>query len=180
MLVLNDARMLDNDFLPRHEALLRYRQEKIEPLHDTYRLSDHNDLKDLIKRAGEWMHSSELIYRVQRLNPCVYVHQQVNYPDQWGFYVDVQSRLTYVSGFAKGWLREFTAILVDERNLMAGDELRGWRAVLLKLLEKGILRWEQVQRTFGDSEGVNAYRWRCYTRIYREDDNHQIVNHNLD
>jgi len=180
MLVLHDSRLLGNDFLPRAEALLRYRQEKIEPMHEIYRLSDHNDLKDLVKRAGQWMHSSELIYRVQKLNPCVYVHQQVNYPDQWGFYVDVQSRLTYVSGFQKGWLREFTAILVDERNLMAGDELRGWRAVLLKLMEKGILRWEQVHRAFGDSEGVNADRWRKYTRIFREDDSQQVIYTNLE
>src|SRR5260370_32962345 len=102
MLVLNDARMLGNDFLPRHEALLRYRQEKIEPLHDTYRLNDHNDLKDLIKRPGEWMHSSELIYRVQRLNPSVYVHQQVNYPDPSALLADVQSRLTYLGALPNG------------------------------------------------------------------------------
>src|SRR6185437_10579243 len=151
MLVLNDSRLLGNDFLPTNEALARYQQEKIEPLHDTYRLSDHNDLKDLVKRAGQWMHSSELVFRVQKLNPCVYVQQQINYPEQWGFYVDVQSALQYVSGFQKGWLREYTAMLVDERNLMAGDPLRGWRAVLLKLLEKGILRWEQVYREFGDA-----------------------------
>lgn len=148
-------------------------------MHEMYRLSDHNDLKDLIKRAGRWMHSSELILRVQQLNPRVYVHQQINYPDQWGFYVERQSRLMYVSGFPKGWLREFTAILVDERNLMEGDELRGWRAVLLKLLEKGLLRWEQVLRTFGDVEGVNAHRWRRYTRIYREDDSSQLVERNI-
>jgi hypothetical protein len=179
MLVLNDSRLLGNDFLPRGEAVLRYQQEKIEPMHEMYRLSDHNDLKDLVKRAGQWMHSSELIFRVQGLNPCVYVQQQINYPDQWGFYVDVQSRLTYVSGFPKGWLREFTAILVDDRNLMAGDEIRGWRAVLLKLLEKGMLRWSQVYRTFGDAEGVNGDRWRRYTRIYREDDSNQLVDRNL-
>jgi hypothetical protein len=180
MLVLNDSVFLGNDFLPRTEALLRYQQEKIEPLHDTYRLSDHNDLKDLAKRAGQWMHSSELIFRVQKLNPCVYVHPQINYADQWGFYVSIQSRLQYVSGFQKGWLREFTAILVDDRNLMDGDELRGWRAVLLKLMEKGILRWEQVYREFGDSEGVNAYRWRQYTRMFREDASNQVVNRNLE
>jgi hypothetical protein len=180
MLVLGDSSLLGNDFLPAREAMLRYKQERIEPLHDTYRLSDHNDLKDLHKRAGQWMHASELIYRVQKLNPCVYVHQQINYPDQWGFYVDVQSRLTYVSGFQKGWLREFTAILVDDRDLMAGDELRGWRAVLLKLMEKGVLRWQQVFREFGDVEGANAWRWRCYTRIYRESESDRTINKNLE
>jgi hypothetical protein len=180
MLVLNDSSLLGNDFLPGSEALLRYQQEKIDPLHDTYRLSDHNDLKDLIKRGGQWIHSSELIMRVQKLNACVYVHQQINYPDHWGFYVEVQSQLQYVSGFQKGWLREFTAILVDDRNLMAGDELRGWRAVLLKLLEKGILRWQQVYREFGDVDGANSHRWRQHTRIFREEASERVIYQNLE
>jgi hypothetical protein len=179
MLVLSDSRLLGNDFLPANEASLRYHQEKIEPLHEIYRLSDHNDMKDMVKRAGQWMHASELILKVQSLNPCVYVQQQINYLDQWGFYVDVLGKLTYVSGFPKGWLREYTAIIVDSRDLMDGDEVRGWRAVLLKLLSLGILRWEQVLKTFGDAEGINAYRWKQHTRIYREGDSAAIVNRNL-
>jgi hypothetical protein len=153
--------------LPYAEAKLRYQAEQIEPLHETYRLWDHEDLKNLHKRSGIWMHSSELIYRVQKLNPRIFVEQQINYPDEWGFYGDVLGKQRYISGFNKGWLREFTAILVDQRNLQEGDELRGWRHVLLKLLSADWLTWEQVQKEFGDSEGINAYRWKMYTHQFR-------------
>lgn len=153
--------------LPYAEANIRYKEEQIEPLHDTYRLWDHNDLKNLHKRSGIWIHSSELIYRVQKLNPRIFVEQQINYPDEWGFYADVLGKQTYVSGFSKHWMREFSAIQVDERNLQLGDELRGWRTVLLRLLTLGVLEWRSVLRTFGDSEGVNAYRWKIYTQKFR-------------
>lgn len=164
-------RPLDTDaveMLPLEEALLKFKGERIEPYLETFRLSDHDELKDFHRRSGQWLHSSELIYQVTRLNPMIFVEQQINYPDQWGFYVTVRGKQRYVSGFPKGWLREFTAIVVDERNLMEGDEIRGWRHVLVRLMGLGLLSWQQVVTTFGNSEGVNAERWRRYTWPFRE------------
>lgn len=158
----------DVEFLPIEEALLKFHGEKIEPQLETYRLSDHNDLKDFHKRSGRWMHSSELIHQVTRLNPRIFVEHQINFPDQWGFYIDVLGQQRYVSGFPKGWLREFTAINVDKRNLPEGDEIRGWRAVLVRLMALGLLSWAQVLRTFGNSEGPTAERWQRYTWMFRE------------
>lgn len=155
--------------LPAKEAIKKFREEKIEPLHDTYRLWDHEDLKNLYKRAGQWMHSSELIYKVQKLNPLVFVEQQINYPDEWGFYTGVLGKKKYVSGFTKGWLREFSAIEVDARNLQTGDELRGWRTVLLRLLSLGVIQWKETHKVFGDSEGINSIRWQQYTMMYRHE-----------
>lgn len=179
MLVHSDSRILGDSFLPVDEALLKYKQEKIEPIHDSYRLSDHADLKNLHKRSGQWMHSSELIYRVQKLNPRIFVQQQINFPDQWGFYIDVLGKQKYVSGFKKGWLREFSAIEVDDRDLQLGNELRGWRTVLVRLASLGLLTWDQVVETFGDSEGANRHRWQNYTRLFRNDQVTQKIAINL-
>lgn len=158
----------DVEFLPLDEALLKFKGEKIEPQLETYRLYDHRELKDFHMRSGQWIHSSEFIHRVQRLNPRLFVEQQLNFPDQWGFYVDVLGKQKYVSGFPKGWLREFTAIVVDNRNLMEGDEIRGWRHVLVRLMGLGLLSWSQVLKEFGNSEGVNADRWKKFTWPFRE------------
>lgn len=179
MLVSGDLDHL-NDFLPATEAFIRYHGEKIEPIYDTYRLSDHEMLRNLHMRAGRWMHASELILKVQRINPKIFIEQQLNYVDQWGFYLDVRGVQKYISGFDKHWMREFSAIHVDDRNLMFGDELRGWRTVLLRLLSFGAVEWKAVQRIFGDSEGVNASRWRAHTQMYREDFGAQKVIRNLD
>ncbi len=158
----------DVEYLPLEEALLQFKGEKIEPQLETYRLYDHNDLKDFHKRSGRWIHSSELIYQVTRLNPRIITEQQLNYPNEWGFYLDVCGRKKYVSGFPKGWLREFTAIVVDQRNLMDGDEIRGWRAVLVRLMGLGLLSWAQVIETFGNSEGATSERWQRFTWVFRE------------
>lgn len=158
----------DVEFLPLEEALLKFKGERIEPQLETFRLYDHHELKDFHRRSGQWMHSSELVHQVTRMNPRIFVEQQLNYPDQWGFYVDVRGRQRYVSGFPKGWLREFTAIVVDSRDLMEGDEIRGWRHVLVRLMGLGLLSWAQVVKTFGNSEGANAERWQKFTWMFRE------------
>lgn len=177
MLILGDIRELE--FMPSDEACAKFHQEEIEPLHDTYRLDDHQHFKNLHSRSGQWLHSSELAYQVQRLNPAIFIEQQINFADQWGFYIESQGQQKYVSGFRKGWMREFSAYLVDERDLMTGDEIRGWRTVLLRLMGLGLLSWAQVHSTFGDSEGVNAKRWLHYTQPYRQGNCESVILRNI-
>src|SRR6202795_566978 len=74
------------DFEEWSEAKLRYQAEKIEPMLATYRQSDHEWFRDFNRRKGEVMHHSDLIFRLQRLNPHIQVQQQYNFPDDWGLY----------------------------------------------------------------------------------------------
>jgi len=74
----------DTPFEPWEEARERYVQEKVEPLLSTYRQSDHDWFRDFRRRKGEVMHSSDLIFRLQRLNPHIQVQSQTNFPDDWG------------------------------------------------------------------------------------------------
>lgn len=124
------------------------------------------------------IHSSEFIYRVQKLNPLLFVQHQINFPDDWGLYIEILGRPIYLSGFPKGWLTEFSYSLVDERNLPT-EERRGWRTVALRLMAKGVLDWQTVISEFGDSEGFNSERWLIYTAPYRNLDSSQVVERNL-
>lgn len=166
MFTVVNSQILNGDLLPNKEALIRYRETKTEPMLDRYRLSDHNWMKDFHRRKGFVIHSSELIYRIQALNPNVKVQYQMNYEQDWGLYIPLGRKLTYVSSVPKGWLTEFSYLLVDDRDLPE-FERRGWRTVLIRLMGKGVLTWEQVEAEFGSSEGVNADRWLIYTRSYR-------------
>lgn len=179
MLILPKG-MLDErpEYLPSGEALERYKAEKIEPALDRYRLWDHNSFRDFHRRKGQVLHSSEFILRINRLNPDIFVEQQLNFPDEWGFYLDMASGRVYLSGFPKGWMTEFSYCLVDERDLPT-DEKRGWRTVLVRLMGRGALTWEQVESEFGDSEGFNSERWKIYSAPYRNADGRQIVELNL-
>lgn len=178
MSVVLDRRFLDGEFLCPQEALEKYSATRIEPMHDLYRLYDHQSFCDFERRKGEVLHSSEFIYRVQKLNPLLFVQHQVNFEDDWGVYVDLLGRAIYVSGFPKDWLTEFSYAFVDERNLPT-EERRGWRSVLLRLMAKGVLEWEAVVNEFGHSEGLNSERWLIYTAPYRNQNGSQIVARNL-
>jgi hypothetical protein len=156
-----------DDFLPWDEQRERYIAEKIEPLLDTYRQSDHDWFRDLNRRRGEAMHSSDLIYRLQCLNPHICVQSQVNFPEDWGLYSSALGKIQFLTGFPKGWLTEFSYALVDDRDLPT-EERRGWRTVLVYCLLKGAITWEQVVAEFGEpQDGFNDMRWQDVTKEIR-------------
>lgn len=173
-----DKRFLDGEFLVPEEALEKYKATKIEPLHDTYRLWDHESFKDFERRKGMVLHSSEFIERVCRINPSIFVQHQLNFEGDWGLYLDILGRQVYLSGLSKGWLTEFSYTLVDERNLPT-EERRGWRTVLMRLMSKGVMTWEEVETEFGNSEGANSDRWHIYTEPFRNSNGSGIVLRNL-
>ena len=166
------------DFEEWPEAKARYIEEKIEPMLDTYRQSDQDWFADFSRRRGECMHSSDLIYRLQRLNPHITVQQQINFPDDWGLYSSALGRIQFLTGLPKGWLTEFSYAIVDDRNLPV-EEKRGWRTVLVYCLLKGAITWEQVVAEFGEpGDGFNDARWQDMTAEIRHGED-QIWERNL-
>lgn len=166
MLVTGDKAHLD--FLPSPEAIQRFNEEFTDPQHEMYRLGDHSDLKNLEKRSGHRIHSSDFILGIQRANPRIIIEKSINFEQQWGLYIEQAGRKRYLSWVPAGWIREFSCYLVDERNLMKDWEIRGWRTVLIRLLGFGVISWEEVHGVFGDAEGINSVRWRKLTLHFRE------------
>lgn len=155
------------DFEVWEEARERYIEKRIEPILQRYRQSDHDFFKDFSRRRGECMHSSDLILRLQNLNPHISVQQQYNFPDDWGLYSSAMGRIQFLTGLPKGWLTEFSYALVDDRDLPT-EERRGWRTVLIYCLMKGAITWEQAVAEFGEPEdGWNEERWMTVTADFR-------------
>ena len=149
------------------EARERYIAEKIEPTLQTYRQSDHDSFKDFARLRGEVMHSSDLILKLQRLNPHIVVQSQYNFPLDWGLYSSALGRIQFLTGMPKGWLTEWSYALVDDRDLPT-EERRGWRTVLVYLMFKGALLWKQVVREFGEpQDSFNDTRWQEATADFR-------------
>jgi hypothetical protein len=167
-----------DDFEPYDAARERYIAEKIEPTLNRYRQSDHDWFKDFARRRGVVMHSSDLIFRLQRLNPHIAVQSQVNFPDDWGLYSAAIGRMQFLTGMPKGWLSEFSYSLVDDHDLPT-EERRGWRTVLIYCLMKGALTWEQVVAEFGEpTDGYNEERWMSVTHDFRHGGD-QTVHRNI-
>ena len=89
------ATMKPADFEPWEEARERYITEKIEPTLQTYRQSDHDWFRDWSRRKGEVLHSSDLIYRLQQLNPHIFVQQSYNFSEDWGLYSSALGRVQF-------------------------------------------------------------------------------------
>lgn len=156
-----------SDFESWDEARERYVAEKIEPILATYRESDQSWFSDWHRRKGEMMHSSDLIFKLQQLNPHISVQQQYNFENDWGLYSSALGRVQFLTGFPKGWLTEFSYALVDDRDLPT-EERRGWRTVLIYCLLKGALEWGDVVREFGEpSDSWNETRWQEVTVDFR-------------
>ena len=168
------ASMKPADFEPWEEARERYIAERIEPTLQMYRQSDHEWFADWSRRKGEVIHSSDLIYRLQQLNPHIVVQQQYNFPDDWGMYSTALGRIHFLTGLPKGWLTEFSYAFVDDRDLPT-EERRGWRTCIIYALLKGAITWDQVLTEFGEpTDGFNDYRWQEITADFRYGGDQQV------
>jgi hypothetical protein len=155
------------DFGPWEEARERYIAEKVEPMLQMYRQSDHDWFKDFSRRRGECSHSSDFIHKLQGINPHIFVQQQYNFENDWGLYSSALGRVQFLTGLPKGWMTEFSYALVDDRDLPT-EERRGWRTCLIYCLMKGAITWEQVLATFGEpQDGFNEERWMSITTDFR-------------
>jgi len=146
-------------------------------LNDRYRLTDHAARKESWRKRG-WLHASEFILRIKRCNPNLFVQRQINFPNEWGFYADTHGSLTYLSGFRKGWVPEYSYTLTDEHDLDV-EEVRGWRTCLVRLLRYGVITWEQVQREFGDVSGNGGWKWRHDTVLFRNHAGSRVATRNI-
>lgn len=161
------ATLKPEDFEAADEAIERYIAERIEPTLQQYRQSDHDWFANFNRRKGEVMHSSDLIFRLQRLNPHIFVQAQINFPDDWGLYTSALGRVQFLTGMPRGWLTEFSYAIVDDRDLPV-EEKRGWRTVVVYCLMKGAITWEQVLAEFGEpTDGFNEQRWCEATADFR-------------
>lgn len=161
-----------------NDAKLRYQAEKIEPMLEAYRQYDHAEFKDFNRRRGEAMHSSDLIFRLQKLNPHIAVQSQYNFPGDWGLYSSACGRVQFITGLPKGWLHEFSYALVDDRDLPT-EERRGWRTCLVYAMMKGAITWEQAVAEFGEpNDSFNDRRWQEVTADFRHGGD-QMVQRNI-
>jgi len=167
MLILPDSTHLGDKKLSAEEKL-KQSFEQTDHMLDRYRLDDHETLKDQAARMGTPMHHNELIRKVTALNASVWAEDSLTNPTTViGFYTKLpDGSKKYLGSFEKGFLPEFSYVLVDAADLPI-KEKRGWRTVLLRLLKQGVLSWGQIKAAFGDSMHVSSERWRRETQKYR-------------
>lgn len=161
MLIQPDKNLLGDKHLKDAEAVAKLKEENRKTAEQNH-IPNQKLLEDRVAALGIPLQPSELIIRLQKLNPKIVVQQggvrnavAVRYPA----IEEGKQVLRYVTGFyVDNPLPEFSCVVNDERGV-PWREIRGWRTVLTALIRQGILTEQQCDLTFGKPGTMRAVLW---------------------
>lgn len=156
---------LGDKLLSKQEQLQRLKEDTDKQL-ETQRFPDQEAFKDVERRMGKVMLHTQLFEKVRQLNSRIAMETSNNDSTVAGFYQMLPAGdKKFICAFHKGWMPEFSIISVDERNLPK-SERRGWRTVLLRLIQAKCLTYQQVIETFGhvEAQDERGKYWKLYSQ----------------
>jgi hypothetical protein len=152
-----------------HDELARLWEETEKEV-AKYRYPDQEDFKNAERQMGKFLHSSELVMRIQKLNANLIVEDSNSMKGCAAFYwTDGKGKKYTNASFTKGYVPEFTVMKTDSADLPAYYPTYGWRTVLVRLLKFRALTWQQVLDTFGDVKFSDSRgkHWRNNVKDFR-------------
>jgi hypothetical protein len=184
-MVETDIRELGDQRLNPEEACAREREDLLR-IEAKKKIWGQAELEDHERSAGPRMPWTELIRKLQRCNHglqvrdgsanavALYVRKKPHeftdadrlgeVPPNGEFYMDHR----YVSGFEKHEMPEYSHISLDT-SMLPTREYRGWRTVLLALIQAEAITYPSAIREFGDPSGdKRSTRWLEQTRQFRQ------------
>jgi hypothetical protein len=184
MLIQVDRNELGDKRLDPKENVARQREKAIAQA-GTRRLAHQDDLEDPSRVLGPRLQFADFVARLRRIIPVLKVRDGL--PGHVALYAPLNakeleaSELTwqhdkpiffrnnkYVGGFPKQPLHEYSGLEVEEYTRLANKEIRGWRTVLIMLLEQGLVSYKKLVAEFGDvGTDQRGWRWRESTQKWR-------------
>jgi hypothetical protein len=170
MLILNDSSDLGDNKLSPEEGVAKLKEGN-KKLASAHKIPNQELLENKGMAQGVEMSPADLIRRIQKLNPNLLV-EQGGIPNAVAvrkFALDEDGLLgkKYVTGFyVDRALPDFSSIIVDNNGLPK-REIRGWRTVLLALMNADVLTYAQVKTEFGEPHGQRNSLWMEQTRDKR-------------
>lgn len=128
---------------------------------------DQESMRKTDARLGRAMHCSELLLRLQRLVPTLFVKEGGIYGDLALYEVADSPQAKwdgknfhYLGFISYDTLPEYSRYEFDEaRDVMIRESERGWRTVLLRFIRAGLLTEDQCIHEFGNAVGEGANTW---------------------
>lgn len=163
MLIQPNKAELGDTRLNAEEGLAKIKEENLRQA-AANKIADQDLLEDTKAALGMPMQPSDLILKLQKLNPSILIQKggvknavAVRFPKFDSETGKVEQ--TYITGFyMDAPLPEFSSVVVDRRGLPF-RELRGWRSVVLALVNAGALTLKQVDLSFGKPTGQRSVLW---------------------
>ncbi len=151
------------------EELCRQKEMSKEMVKE-YKFYNQDELtRDDATRKGRTLHCLEFLKQLETIRPAylsaniqkgltglaVYHPKDVVGEDGVARRVDWH----YVCGVQVGYMYEYSVLYVDDKGLPLNEKWRGWRTVLLRLIQLGHVTEEQALRVFGEPTPAGAKRY---------------------
>lgn len=136
-----------------------------------FRLRDQDDLT--ADRPGRCLHSVQFIRKLNSLPRRRWILNPYTIRGMRGLSVSRGGgKPEYVCALDDGPMPEFSQIELDAHGLIKRLKYRGWRAVLLTLLDKSLITETEALKLFGFASGISGANYRRYLWEHR---NHQYA-----
>ncbi len=164
------------------EELCRQKEMSKEMVKE-YRFYNQEDLLDTPSRKGRVLNCLEFLKMLETIRPA-YLSANIR-RGLTGLAVyhpkDIQTAdgvkrvdWQYVCGVQVGFMWEYSVVWLDAHNLPLNEKWRGWRTVLLRLIQQGHVTEKQALEVFGEPTPAGAKRYQeqlYYWRNRKELDN---------
>lgn len=121
------------------------------------------------RQRGIPLDSNELVRRVLKLNPFLWVEDSIRCRGHAGFYYVKHGHKEFTGAFfKKGIVYEFSRIYVDKADRPVAVEY-GWREVLHRLLKKKLITWGKMVKLFPIYSSQRSQAFERQTRDLRSD-----------
>ena len=175
-----DIKKLRKTMLSAEEAIAARTEQLDDARIRKSRKPDWDEYIDVKRRFGKAMHHSELIAKLRKLIPGLYVCDGVQ-KNTLGLYIwdrthpfqDKTGGTVFLGWCHKGWSPEYEVDLVNDVGV-AISQLRGWRTLLIRMMcrrdsktfvPKSLFTEQQVLEIFGvptNGETASKYREHLY------------------
>lgn len=163
-LVETDISELGDNKLNPEESVIRERESLLAHRHREHAYPGQEQLIQADRSIGNRLHYSEVILRLNKLNPSILVKDGIQghvalyrrktkaEMDRDGYDLarpQWYNEHKYVTGFPKDFLPEWGHLTTDTDGI-AEREVRGWRSVLIAFMKHGVITYAQATEQFGD------------------------------
>ena len=120
-------------------------------------------------RLGRILSMGEFLRLLHQIDPSFYYNNWTTGDGLVGLNVIYRGQPKYICAVQLGMMPEYETLRVNEWGLPGRSKYRGWRTVLLNLMDAGAITEEDADRVFGKATGPESgpYLKACYQKRNR-------------
>lgn len=162
---------------PRHETTGQQTIEEFHRLHESntearkqHRWEQQNELKAV--RTGRVLHMNDFLNKLKQCGLNTWYTDKGGMAGTLGLFVSSRDIPQYIGFVQVPLMQEYEELHFDSYDVPLGPKRRGWRTLLLKLIDAGLLTEQKAHEIFGEpATGPVSRRYRHYLKYIRSRSN---------